>query len=51
MLLQILLAIVVLWVIYTYLIPLLPENIRKAMQIVLVVIVIIWLLRLAGLGF
>ncbi len=51
MLLQILVAIVVLWVIYAYLLPLLPEKIRVPVQIVLVVIVIVWLLRLAGLGF
>ena len=51
MILQILLVIVVLWVIYAYLIPILPGNIRKPVIIVLVVVVIVWLLRLAGLGF
>lgn len=51
MILTLLVGIVVIWVIFTYLIPLLPEPIKTPVKIVLIILVIVWLLRLGGINF
>jgi hypothetical protein len=46
---NILIICLVLWLIFTYLIPLLPAPFGMIVMIVCVVLLIVWLLRVAGL--
>lgn len=49
--LRVIIAIVVVWLIITYLIPLLPGPFHAIVLIILVIAVIVWLMKLGGLWF
>lgn len=49
-LIRIVIAILVFWIIFTYLLPFLPEPINQVVIIILVIAAIIWLAKLAGIN-
>jgi hypothetical protein len=50
LLIQVLVSIVVFWLIFTYLLPLVPEPFATLMLVLLVLAAIIYLLRLTGIA-
>jgi len=48
---QVLIVIVVAWLIVSYLIPLLPSPFSVIFMVILVIALILWLMRIAGLSF